>query len=564
MTIKCRQMASHYLYYAVFLLVLTNLGFMVRLPVTRWHLPVSFLLYGLLLLVIRIRRKVRLNLIHLLPIFATLLLLIGAGSLASRTYDTTYDGQLYQQTAVIALAQGWNPIWDNTLPIAAPTGQYGEDGEFGKPFVLGYPKSLWTIQSAIHLASGHIQVATVTNFLAGTIAFIWVGSFLRNQKMHPAWASVIAGLAVLSPPFLVEFSSFMQDGFGYQLSLIAGVALLDFMSQRTNASLLTVGAAWLLLAGSKYSNLPLLAVLAVITVGYLILSGRWLEPAIYRRLGLLILAGAMMLFSSYGVNTLRYGSPIYPNNTAFAQADVEQQNTTINLRNQGRIARLFYGIFAKPLPVTPADHPANVASLKWPFTFSFSDLSQLQSERVGAGGIFYSGLMIISVAFLAVSLLRPLSTENNHLLITITAIILLIVLCALALPVPNVLRLSPLLAFIPILTLIGMVLMTPNQSSRWLRIGQYLFTLLIIINTASLLIPTAAIRLTEFSQIRQQLQMMKNSHATYQVYAYNFYSSYWRLQEKQIPFQPIAKVECASPGIMILTYSTSFCPALSQ
>lgn len=558
---KFKLIAEHLIYYFIFLLILTNLGFFFGLALSKWHLPVSLILYLLLLVGLKAKYHLKIALNDVLLVFLTLVFLSIAGFALSKTFDTSYDGQLYHQTAVISLSNGWNPIWNRDLPIIAPTGQYGEDGEFGKHFAIGYPKSLWEIQSAIHLFSGQLQTAAVTNLIVGLIAFIFLLSFLLDLKIKPIWATTVSLIAVLEPHYILEFTSFMQDGFSYQISLVAIVSLLTFMMKNKNSAFIMFCSSWLFLIGTKFSNLPLAATLIFICLGFLVISGLLQNKNIQRLIGAFFIIGTILFASPYVVNFINYGSPVYPANLKWASEDVKYQQTPINLIGKSQGELLLYGIFSKPQISTATSDPANIAHLKLPFTFTKSELIQPQSERVGTGGIFFSGLFVLSLIFLIISLFRKQPAENYKILITILSAVILIIFCALTLSVPNDLRFTPLICFIPTLALIGILKMNLEKPLKWLKALTLIFAILITINISSVLIPTVNARINEFAEIEEQMQTMKNSETTYQVYALNFYSSYLRLEESGVKFVKIAEIGCTQPELLAGSFSsTSFCP----
>ena len=562
---KFKLIADHLIYYLIFLLILTNLGFFFGLTISKWHLPISLLLYFLLIFGLKMKNYLKVTLNDALLFLLTLAFLSIAGLVLSYTFDTSYDGQLYHQTAVISLSNGWNPIWDRDLPINAPTGQYGEDGEFGKHFAIGYPKSLWSIQSAIHLFSGQLQVATVTNLLVGFIAFIFLLNFLINLKIKPIWATIVSIMAVLEPHYILEFTSFMQDGFSYQISLIVIVSLLTFIIENKSSAFIMFCSSWLFLIGTKFSNLPLAATLIFICLGYLVISGLLQNKNIQRLIGAFFIIGTVLFASPYIVNFINYGSPVYPANLKWASEDVKYQQTPTNLIGKSPSELLLYGIFSKPQISTATDNPANIAHLKLPFTFTKDELIQPQSERVGTGGIFFSGLFILSLIFLIASLFKKQLTGNYKIPIIILVMIVFILFCALTLSVPNDLRFTPLICSIPIFTLIGILKMNQEKPTKWLKPLALIFSLLIVINISSVLIPTINARSDEFKKIQTQMQDMKNSRLTYQVYALNFYSSYLRLEENNIKFIKNAEVGCTQPELLAGSFSsTSFCPITNR
>ncbi len=172
------RLASHVLFFGIFVVCILNLELFLGISIPRLILPSAYIAYLLIILLIKflMNQRVEKNDV-LIVIILPVLFLIGSFLLA-HTYDFTFDGENYHQTAVISLTNGWNPIRDAQLVIPAPVGLYGISGEFSKPYVAGYPKALWLIQSSIYTLTGHINSAVVTNLIVGLLAFIFLSSLL--------------------------------------------------------------------------------------------------------------------------------------------------------------------------------------------------------------------------------------------------------------------------------------------------------------------------------------------------------------------------------------------------
>ncbi len=260
------KLAMHALFFGIFLVFILNVGFFMGVTINGFILPVAYILYllGLLLLNLKLHKKIKLiGIITAIIIIPTVLFL--GFLLFAHTYDFTVDGQDYQQTAVISMANGWNPIRGSQLKIPAPVGLYGLGGEFGLPFAIGYPKTLWMIQSSIYKTTGHVNSAVITNLLSALIAFVFLFYLLLRLKISKFWASFIALFSVLEPHFIQQFFSFMSDGFGYEISIVAIVALISLIiSKEKTTPLLLFICSWIFLIGTKFSNAYLGLILAVV------------------------------------------------------------------------------------------------------------------------------------------------------------------------------------------------------------------------------------------------------------------------------------------------------------
>ncbi len=294
-----------------------------------------------------------------------------------------------------------------------------------------------------------------------------------------------------------------------------------------------------------------------------------LRSVIYLGFCAAILA-VLVLFDPFLVNIYKYGSPIYPVNYQWAANDLLAENIPHNLSGANKFELLFYGIYSETQTPSAASDPSNIAQLKIPFTVGPGELSNIAavepSERVSDAGVLYSGVFTLSLIILLILYLFDSSKRDKFLLRICACIIILILICALATPTPNVIRYTPLLTFIPVLSLIVIVLIDRPRIFSWLRVGKFLLAGFIVINTAISLYCIETSTLRETLQLDRQLSIMSKSGIVYNVYAPGFYSSYTRLKEAGVKFYETQNLGCDNPQTLDFTYgeyATEFCPRKS-
>ncbi len=565
------RLASHVLFFAIFFLVIVNVGFFIGIPITHFILPLAYILYLTILFLITRRSERKVERLHIISAMV-IVLIFGIGIfIFGHTYDFSYDGQSFDETALISLANGWNPIRDSQVVIPAPTGLYGIGGEFGRPDVIGYPKMLWEIQASIYKLTGRINSGMITNLVAALAAFIFLYYLLQRLGLRRFWAAFTTSLAVLGPVFIQQLFSYMSDGFGYELSLIAIVSLITLALEKGKTRpLLVFMFSWLFLVGTKYSNGCVAFVLAFVCLIILIQIVRD-SPKLFKPIFKILLGGALVgviiLIEPYVINLIRYGSPLYPDNATSAIANVETENIPHNLVSDNKFELIFYGIYSQRQPSSNSTAAENVALLKIPFSTSLSELQNSAvagpSDRVGSGGIFFSGVFTLSLIILVCALLFEFSSYGELVLGLTSLIVFLILACALPLPAPNVLRFTPLITVIPVFILISLLLIDKSKPPSWVRVAIRILALSIIINIGMYIVLVGDTRSNVTREINQQLISMRDSGLTYNVYAAGFYSSYIRLEEAGIKFHMSSNIGCTNPQTLDLTYAayaTTFCP----
>lgn len=573
---RSERLGLHALLFCLFAVAGLNFGLLADVSVARWSLPLLYALYvGGWMLWRRWRglgwpRRWQLLACVLVP-FALFMIAWALSGL----YDTSWDGQDYHQTAIIALHDGWNPWHSRTLPVHAPA---------NAQYAIGYPKATWLLQAGIYALTGRLQSVVVTNVVAGGIAAVFVYGALRQLRLGRAWRGIITLLAVCEVHVLQQLPTFMADGYSYLLSLTA-LALL-WRCAREPARLGPLAgflASWLLLAGSKFSNLVVCALLMLALLVVLARArawrARWFAPLL---LGFALVSFAV-LWVPYGTNWLRFGSPLYPQNQPGESAKLRFDNVPNNLKHAGRAALLGYGIFSHT-EAPDAGNPTsahNIAQLKWPFTFHWYEIGQMNNfqGRVASAGVLFSGLFVLSGLLLAWLIVRAFGARAQlpdawRLARGAGLLVGVILLAALLIPVPNKLRYSPLVTLIPLVALALGVYESVASQASWAkkpkRARRFLPAACIALAAgigANALLAGGALmqaRLAERTTINRQLTALARSDRTYAVQATAFYGNYARLQEHHVRFVVAAHLPCVQPVALAYTYDTTQLCALPR
>ena len=293
------------------------LGLALGIPISRWHLWAG---RGALLLVAAVRSAL---LGHgratCGAALLVLLLLAGSWLLATRVFDTSYDGTAYHQVGVIALRDGWNPIrvphvvdWSNA---AFPERRWLADKIADRGmWVDHFPKGAWVLGAVVSAGTGSLDASKWLKGFLAALALMALYTGLRSAGISRAAALPAAAIAMVSPIVVSQIDTNYVDGLlGCALAVQVG-ALMAWLPDRRPAGLFVAMvmlaiAANLKFTGAVYAPLLLLFVLAFAW------SRRW-RPA--RAEGALLLAGAIFVlgvsWQTYSHNALAHGHPLYPAN----------------------------------------------------------------------------------------------------------------------------------------------------------------------------------------------------------------------------------------------------------
>lgn len=430
-------------------------------------------------------------------------------TLSAFYYDLSWDGEWYHQTAILAIARGWNPLTD---PMR----------EFASHLVLWvrhYAKGPWYLAAAIFATSGHIELGKCLDWLAPAAMFLAVLAACLDGGLRRGRALGIAAVVAMNPVAMSELTTFLVDGIMVSFLVVAVVSVITGL-RRPGVTVVTTGVAASVAAiNAKFTGLVFLCFVAA-AAGLWCLTRRRdrLLPFSSLALGTILAGAGLWGFNPYVTNTwYRHqpfypilGSAQYPSLAQQGREGIERYETPKNMVGRSRFVRFGYAIFGRP-----GNQPyvkGRDATLMWPFTARPGDLYayKYHETRVSGFGPFFSGCLLLSLA-LGVWLLVPRSPFRWPLLLWPGAIIAsLLISVHLWWP-----RYGPQLWLLPIVPLV--VAFAAGRSRRQVGLTWALLAVLLV-NAAIV----AAVRLhweTAASlTLRRQLEQL---HASGQVYEFN-------------------------------------------
>ena len=388
----------------------------------------------------------------LLSIALFLVVLFGAIFVASKIYDSSYDGNSYHKGAIGMMAHGWNPIYqtaedysDNIFHIR---------GAKIFTWIDHYQNLSWIFGATVYRVFGNIETAKSLNFLLiGGALFILINYFKRF-KFRNLQSIILACVTVFSPVVVAQFFSFYIDG---NLAItfyiyIATVSLITFELRKTKqitADLLFIFFFSIcILANLKLTGilliaagiLPLAIYLTVLMVQKKIKAGDY-----YKLLGMTVFS---ILFSilvigstSYVKNTFTMKNPFYPL-LGDNRSDIITTMQPAELMGKNQIEKMLISVFSRSDNVQLYSWKA--LEYKIPLTWNNEEIDNLNitDTRIGGFGIFYSFIFVLSIVIILGYLIivfknkKEVGTDGAiHKIIT--SCILLSILVYLVLPTEN-------------------------------------------------------------------------------------------------------------------------------
>lgn len=549
---KLEKMVLTFFSFFAFVVLFVRTLFLFTIPISPLTLWVALGTYTIILLVI-----FKSQIVSTLLWFLGVIIILATVSFAlSYTFDTSWDGQGYHQTAVIALKEGWNPIYsaDISLPQELPS----------EIFAKSYPSAVWEIQATIYALTDRINSAKIINLAIAIVSGGVIYSLLRKLNLGKIVSFLVSTLIVLQPLYIVQFLSFMQDGLGYQLVLTAAASLAIFAidkSSRWAASIFILSEVFLV--SSKYSHLPLAAILGAIFSPIVINRFLNKDYSVTRRLKIFVLLALVPLlifaYLPYGRNLVFHHHPFYPTNVADLSGSVTYNNLPHNLQNENKLVQFFYGIFSESQTVESGDtrSETNLAKLKIPFTFSPNEIAnaaRLYNNRVGAIGPLYSGAFLVALIFAISMAFKAETMKQKYTIYAIFFSATIVIFSSLLVPTPNLIRYVSQVQFLPFLLVVPILAIFKNSYAKVLA---SFVILLMLANSALYGVFVAEKTVKETEELYAQYHEMRQENKEYRVKAQHFYSSYIILAEQNVKFVAVERLACTDVGQLYASSTTT-------
>lgn len=457
-------------------------------------------------------------------------------------YDVTCDGQFYHQEAVIQLAQGWNPVYEE-LSCKGDAGQY----------INPYAKASWIYEAALYKATGHIEQGKAFNFLLIFASFfLLLASCLSLRRIRADRAVILSFLIAFNPISVCQIFSFYVDGQLASLIMsLAAVLCLVFTrpSRLADFTLLMIIA---LVINVKLTAAAHLLICVICFFSFLFFTGR---KAAAVKISSIFFTGFLIGIFVFGynpfiTNTLKSGNPFYIAVGA-QKADLMSYQRPVGFDKMNRFERLFLSLFSLAKNQEKNGSPV----LKWPFTFTKKELAGYAwpDLRVsGFGPLFGAALVLSLLMILIFSILR---LQGAGLMLSL---IFLILASSLINPEAWWARYVPQLWLIPFI----MIIFSFYTCEKVAPVLGKLLYFVIFANVLLVSVPYLSCQDGSNRFIRKQLVCISGWQQPVYVTFFLFRSGRIRFQENGIKYIEMEKAPCPRP-LNLLGYGaqrTQVCP----
>ena len=432
------------------LLILTSLLYFVKISVSALHLPISLIIAGFELYFIR---KDSIKNILISTLLFILVFACGVG-VSGHVYDASYDGNSYHKEAIGALESGWNPIYDDSE-------SFSKDNDINIQFFTWldhYPKTTWIYGASVYKLTGNIETAKSFNFLILFVVFFIIAYLINKFYDRKVFAFLMAFAVCLFPIIWQQVFSLYLDAFmGFILLLTVIYTYLIVKNDKEKEYFVVVGALLIILINIKFTGLFYGGLFCLgYYIYYTILKLKNKDySSLLRTTGIfaiIVLAGVLVVGSnSYVKNTVTRGNPLYPL-IGKDKVDIMTYLQPASFAEMSPIEKQYYSLFS---------HTANIGvfnngepELKIPFTKNSWEITQFgEDTRIGGFGIYFSGILIISLLVLFIYFGNSIYHKKYDNLICLGIPFVVIIFIMFVLGEGWWARYSPQIYFIPLMAI---------------------------------------------------------------------------------------------------------------
>lgn len=386
------KLKNYFLNITVFILIflfslfaLSNIGFLLNLPINLSYIFISFLIACVYLF------KSKNFYLKLFLIFTIFLI---SFVLSNLFIDTSFDGRCYHFTLENLFKLGFNPFYNNIETFANENNIY-----YNLLFAKSYPNALEILRANFYLLFQNIESSKIVNFLIGFSGFFYSYYFFSN-KLNKFKSLVLSLCIILCAVSICQINTKMADFVLYYFFIFQFFSIILInkkINLKSNLSILILTS--ILSIATKYTGL---FNTFIIFLCWLILK----KKKDIVKIGLIILTASIVLCAQpYITNLIKFKNPFYPS-IGYNKLDFMTKQNPKEFKNKPYIYKFARSMFSSATdarmnnPLTPRLY------YKMPFTSHFDMPYNAEDVRINGFGHLFSGIFIISILLSFIQLTR--------------------------------------------------------------------------------------------------------------------------------------------------------------
>ncbi len=299
-------------------------------------------------------------------------------------YDYSGDGQIYHQETIIALRDGWNPIWQ--------CHSLGRETE-AAICTDHYCRGLETVSAAIFSTTGNVECGKAVNAIMVLASGSLFYSLLLSMGVGGRFKRfIIAALFTLNPVVLAQWLTYYTDWAMYAL-LLSLVSILVGLQEGDRRKYIYAGTVIVLAVSIKLNCFFWVGMSVIIYMGWLLMSKKYSDAIRWVWAGTIsVILGVFLVgLNPYVTNTIDHGHPAYPL-MGDNPIDIMTGNEVPEMRKYSSWEKVFVSYTSYPSNDTQEINPFALGGLKKNIPiFAVTD------TRIGGFGPWFFMAILLSV-----------------------------------------------------------------------------------------------------------------------------------------------------------------------
>ena len=394
------KLAASLIFFIFSNIFITSLLFIFNISITLFQ-PILAVLLTILFIYFLFRKESIFNIA--VAIFAATLVICSSVFISSITFDDTFDGTAYHKSAVGALKNGWNPVYESVndynnsdkAPVKLQDSRYSV-------WVDHYPKAHWIYGANIYKITNNIESGrSMVWIVMASLFFFALSYFSTKFDRNKAW--LISFLIAVNPIGITQLFSYYNDGMAGNLIFILILLLTMLIDKKikidNHINYGLIFAVIVILINLKFTGLVYAGVYCAFYYAFMLIKKDQRKNIIkFTITGVfaLIIGLFVVGISTYPKNFVDHGHPLYPL-MGEGKIDIITPNQTESFNDMNRFKKIFIANFSRTDNVS-VGHEVG-PRLKIPFTFNMEELSNMNlvDTRIGGYGVWFGGIIIISI-----------------------------------------------------------------------------------------------------------------------------------------------------------------------
>ena len=419
----CLYSALFLLSFVFFNLLIATIFFIFNISIQSWYAIVSGILAGVLV-TFMMKRGGFLNWKLVFgAVIAPIVMIIGLTFVNGKVYDSTHDGNNYHKLTIGMMMDGWNPLYETISEFDDRTGNPIElDGE---TFHWGdyYAKASHIFAANIGMITGSVESGKVFNDISVVVVFLLFMTVCLYCNKTWIFSILFSSIAVTAPTISGQFLTNYVDilVYLYMFALASIFFAFEYLKEYKKEFLIVFFVTIVVLINIKFSSFAYAGILCVVYYIWYIYRYRK-DPKFSKRFfkffsitgAVAVIVGVFVVgLSVYPRNFITHGHPFYPL-MGEGKRDIMTMNSPDYFKEKNNLERFIIATFSEMDNISEAS--GLEAKYKVPFSITEEEFKYLgySDLRISGNGMFFSGILIVSVIILLI-FARRLFLDNRNL-----------------------------------------------------------------------------------------------------------------------------------------------------